>query len=283
MNISIDTKKVERLNALKAEQERIEKELAIQEKLAKNESKKIEAVSSAISRIDSTLQAIDILNASKRGFLKELQAINPSVTISETKKSNFETPYTYLLNEQDELERWDGEPIPYICTHLEIQYNGCKIGVDKFTTGDRYNMRTAYKMTLCESITGRWNSSYTKAETVITKINEYIAQQDRKRQDELNRKQAYKDGLAHLKFITPKGTKIEQKSGGQSYSKGRGYGWISWQEFHISLPNGNRVVYKVTANTRPDEPSFNLILISFKDARIEEVKKTPETLIDYLK
>lgn len=283
MNSSIDTKKLERLNALKAEQEKIEKELAIQEKLAENESKKIEAVSSAISRIDSTLQSINTLNAHKRGFLKELQAINPSVTISETEKSNFETPYTYLLNEQDELERWNGEPIPYTCTHLEIKYNGCKIGVDKFTTGDRYNMRTAYKMTLSESITGRWNSSYTKAKTVIEKIDEYLAQQDRKRQDELNRKQAYKDGLAHLKFITPKGTKIEQKSGGRSYSQGRGHGWISWQEFHISLPNGNSAVYKVTANMRPGEPSFNLILISFKDTRIEEVKKTPETLINYLK
>lgn len=282
MNSSIDTKKVERLNALKAEQKRIEKELAIQEELAKNDSKKIGAVNSAKIEIASKLQSINTLNAHKRGFLKELQAINPSVTIIETEKSASETPYAYINSEQGGLERWEGEPIPYTYTYLEIQYNGYKIGVDKFTTGDRYNMRTAYKMTLSESITGRWNSSYTKAKTVIKKIDEYCAQQDSKRQDELNKKQAYKDGLAHLIAITPKGTEIKQKSGGRSYGQ-RGRNWISWQEFHISLPNGNKAVYKVTANTRPDEPSFNLILISFKDARIEKVKETPETLINYLK
>lgn len=283
MNNSIDTKKVEKLNALKAEQKRIEKELAIQEELAKNESKKIEAVNSAKIEIASKLQSINTLNAHKRGFLKELQAINSSVTIIETEKSDSVTPYAYINSEQGGLERWEGEPIPYTYTYLEIQYNGYKIGVDEFTTGDSYNMRTDYKMTLSESITGRWNSKYTKAKTVIKKIDEYCAQQDSKRQDELNKKQAYKDGLAHLIAITPKGTKIEQKSGGRSYVKNRGHGWISWQEFHISLPNGNSAVYMVTPNTRPDEPSFNLILMSFKDTRIEEVKRTPETLINYLK
>lgn len=275
MNTTVDTQKIEKLNQLKAEQERIELEIRAQEREAKNEIKKAEAISRAESLLKKNVEKELNLEQVKDRIASEAAKLNIELGFKTKTLKITETPWTYIFNPVDSKdEQWKGAPISQDIQSTVISYKDVILTVQSDGT-----IELPYYIA---------NSNRTfKLKTAIKKIDEYVAKENQKVTDKQRKEKALNEAVEYLtRSIKQAGAKAEittrsTGSTGYDYTRSRREQiWVEWNEITVQFENGNRLRYKVgyTANE-----TFTLNLTEFFDSRITDIKKDPILSINHLK
>jgi hypothetical protein len=276
MNTTIDTQKIEKLNQLKAEQERIENEIRAQERVAGNESKKLDAVKHAEAKLAKDVEGVTRLETIKAAIITQALKLGINLTVTRITKKLSVTPWTYIYSPAGQSldEKWQGTDITEDVNVTELSYKDYN-----FTVASNGTIELPYRIV---------NSHRTyKLKTAVKKIDEYIATQNRQETDKQRKEIALRAAMSWLtNSIKQSGAKAEVTSKttgstGYDYSRSkRQQTWIEWNEITVQFENGNRLRYKVgyTANEK-----FTLNLVEFIDVRISDRKKDPILSINHLK
>ncbi|MFA5583885.1 MAG: hypothetical protein WDA09_06690, partial [Bacteriovoracaceae bacterium] len=86
MNNNFNTEQIEKLNALKAEQARIEADIKLQEKIAKNDIKKADAIERAQNQLDKNLASFNQHELERQSFAEQFAAMAGLVTITKVER-----------------------------------------------------------------------------------------------------------------------------------------------------------------------------------------------------
>ena len=276
MNTEVNNEKIEKLNQLKAEQERIEQEIREQEAEAQIELKKERAIKSAERALQKEFERVELLNEEKLNLIKIAEENDIELTVKESDDEIRKQPWTYLpkTDGQPGLKEWRGEAITKPQKNIHISYRN----IDLYIKGDN-KVELPYEVTM--------SSRTYRLKTAIRKINEYLEVQHQKTQKILKEKKALELATKHLKELLEKsGAKAEVTSKttgsiGYDYSRSKRQKiWIEWNEITIQFENGNRLRYKVGYTTNE---KFTLNLVDFIDVRISDIKKDPTLSINHLK
>ena len=274
MENKVNMEKVEKLNQLKAQQEQIEQEIAIQAKLAQNDIKKAEAIEYAQKSLDKKVTTFKQIEGIKQFNLKtypQLEGKVSNVTLTET-------PRTYLYKEDGNTDYdnpWIGEATGVVMETITLSYKGYVL-----------SLKLSGKVELPYKIS---NSSreYT-VKGAIKKIDDYeerLAYENKIKQIQNDALQSAMDELEELFRVDNVDASFEHKISGYSsrYEKG---GWVEYNALEIKFENGNFIKYRVGYKYDTDQPSgysHTLSLVEFKDNRLEEIKRSPNKLINHLK
>lgn len=276
MNTEVNNEKIEKLNKLKAEQERIEQEIREQEAEARIELEKEKAIKSAESALQKEFERVELLNEAKSNLIRIAEENDIELTVKESDDEIRKQPWTYLpkRNGQSGLKEWRGEAITKPVKTIHLSYRN----IDLYVKDDN-KVELPYEVTMS-------SRSY-RLKTAIRKINEYLEVQYQKTQKRLKEKKALELGTKHLKELLEKSgatatiSQLNKHALVPDHTRGRnGKKLLEWKEIQIEFENGSKLRYKPTYNAEKD---FILNLTEFFDARITDIKQDPVQSINHLK
>jgi len=276
MENQVNIKAVKELEQLKKQQEKLEATIKAQEKLAKNDIKKTEAIEEARISLSNRVS-----NRKKRflletSFSKALTNFNSKVKVRVYEDDLSITPTVYIYEEGVEFsQRWQGKPLTEKIMKLEITYRGIKIDlVDSSSRHSSIEIVAELPYSVEDS-----RRKLKNPKTILTKIDDYFErvayQKEKVTQEELS----YQKAKEYLMSICPVEAVIftyEDKQNGL-YD-----GYMNSNHLIIDFANGNSAKYRVN-RTSEENKDFTLSLEKFFDLRLIEIKKNPLTVINHLK
>jgi predicted RNA-binding protein Jag len=270
MENQVDMEKVERLNQLKAQQEQIEKEIAIQSKLAQNDIKKAEAIQQAKNDLYLKIKKLNDIEIIKKHNIAQFPQLNSVKQLSKIEVK----PWTYLYDENGLNQKWEGDKISEDFEGTLISYKGHTLSF--WPSG---------KVEIPYSVANSCREYTVKG--AIKKIDEFEEEKERKNLDIQRKTAALQSATEFLKkSIEESNIKatIESKKSGHYISSNRRE-WIEYDVLEIKFENGNFIKYRVGYqwNKELSSITYTLSLIEFKDNRLDDVKKDPQKLLNHLK